>query len=186
LSETRFPLLSVRAGNPPQFTGPLARVLGPRVRDHALAKALGGLSRLSRGGERELFGMTAEVAPDGTFSARPTGPLGKLPEGKRAIEGVQKAVRGRGKPIIRRPHPNPLLKGEGARCSPNPTGRSPNPTGRSPNPTGCSPSPRGEGDVLIYTSYQPPIPSKPSMKLLGSRLAVEFEGHPQLTVCRAS
>ena len=39
------------------------------------------------------------------------------------------------------------------------------------------------GDTLIYTSYQPPVPTKASMKLLGSRLAVEMEGHPQPTVC---
>ncbi|MCX8053576.1 MAG: radical SAM protein [Armatimonadetes bacterium] len=39
------------------------------------------------------------------------------------------------------------------------------------------------GDVLIYTSYQPPIPTKASMKLLGSRLMLELTGHPQPTVC---
>lgn len=140
MSERHFRLLSVRPGNPPRFTGPLARVLGPRMVDHAIIRTLGSLSMLSRG-EMELLGMTTHVAPDGTFSARATGPLGKLPDAKRAIEGVQHAVRGRGKPIIRR------------------------------------------SDLLIYTSYQPPIPTKASMKLLGSRLAVEFEGHPQPTVC---
>lgn len=111
------------------------------MKDFAITKSLSSISKLSRHGEMELLGMTTQVDPDGTFSAKPTGPLGKLPEGKRAIEGVQKAVRSRGKPIIRR------------------------------------------GDSLIYTSYQPPIPTRASMKLLGSRLAVEFEGHPQPTVC---
>lgn len=141
MSETHFRLLSVIPGNPPQFTGPLARVLAPRVKDHAIIRALGLFSRLSRNGEIELLGMTTQVAPDGTFSCSATGPLGKLPDAKRAIQGVQNAVRGRGKPIIRR------------------------------------------GDLLIYTSYQPPIPTRASMKLLGSRLALEFDGHPQPTVC---
>lgn len=36
---------------------------------------------------------------------------------------------------------------------------------------------------LIYTSYQPPVPSNASMKLLGSRLSLELTGHPQPTVC---
>lgn len=141
MSEKHFRLLSIIPGRPSHFTGPLARVLGPRIKDHAIIKALGSLSRLSRSREIELLGMTTNVASDGTFSAHATGPLGKLPDAKRAVEGVQRAVRGRGKPIIRR------------------------------------------DDVLIYTSYQPPIPTKASMKLLGSRLAVEFEGHPQPTVC---
>lgn len=141
MSETHFPLLSIRSGSPPTFTGPLARVLGPRFEEHALVRALSSISRLSRNREIELFGMTTEVNADGTFSARPTGPLGKLPDAKRMIEGVQKTVQGRGKPIIRR------------------------------------------GDTLIYTSYQPPVPTKASMKLLGSRLAVEMQGHPQPTVC---
>ena len=139
--ETHFPLLSIRKGNPPMYVGPLARVLGPRMKDYPVAKALGTVSKLSRSGEVELFGMTATVDPDGTFTARPTGPLGKLPDGKKAIEGVQKAVRGRGKPIIRR------------------------------------------DDHLIYTSYQPPVPTKASMKLLGNHLSLVFEGHPQPTVC---
>lgn len=141
MSENHFPLLTISPGNPPKFSGPLARVLAPKIQDHALVKALGGLSRLSRGREMELFGMKTEVADDGTFSAWPTGPLGKLPEGKRAIEAVQKTVRGRGKPIMRR------------------------------------------GGTLVYTSYQPPIPTRASMKLLGSRLALEMDGHPQPTVC---
>lgn len=141
MSETHFPLLSIRPGSPPTFTGPLARVLGPRLKEHALVRALSSVTRLSRNREIELFGMTTEVDADGTFSAHPTGPLGKLPDAKRTIEGVQKTVRGRGKPIIRR------------------------------------------GDTLIYTSYQPPVPTKASMKLLGSRLAVAMEGHPQPTVC---
>ncbi len=38
-------------------------------------------------------------------------------------------------------------------------------------------------DTLIYTSYQPPIPTNASMKLLGNRLALELDGHPQPTVC---
>ena len=141
MSETHFALLCIHPGHPPTFTGPLARVLGPRVRNHAAVRALGSISRLSRRGEIELFGMTTTVDADGTFSARPTGPLGKLADGKWAIQGVQNAVRNRGKPIIRR------------------------------------------GNQLIYTSYQPPIPTRASMKLLGSKLAVEFEGHPQPTVC---
>jgi len=141
LSEKHFPLFSIRPGNPPRFTGPLARVLGPRMKDHAFAKTLSCLSMLAKSREIELLGMTTTVDADGTFSARPTGPLGKLPDTKRAIDGVEKTVRGRGKPILRR------------------------------------------SDTLIYTSYQPPIPTKASMKLLGSRLAVEIEGHPQPTVC---
>ncbi len=141
MSEKHFPLLIIRAGNPPVFSGPLARVLGPRMKDHKVVKALSSMSKLARNGEIELYGMTTNVEEDGTFSARATGPLGKLPEGRRAIEAVEKTVRGRGKPIARR------------------------------------------DDLLIYTSYQPPIPTKPSMKLMGARLAVEFEGHPQPTVC---
>jgi len=141
MSKAHFQLLSVTPGSPPQFSGPLARVLGPRVKDHPIMGALGSFSRLSRRSEMELLGMSTEVAADGTFSCRATGPLGMLPDTKRAVAGVQNAVRARGKPIIRR------------------------------------------GDLLIYTSYQPPIPTKASMKLLGSRLAIEFDGHPQPTVC---
>jgi len=141
VSEKHFRLLTIAPGNPPHFSGPLARTLGPRMKDHAIIKALGSFSRLARGGEMELLGMTTNVAPDGTFSCSATGPLGKLPDTKKAVEGVQNAVRGRGKPIIQR------------------------------------------DDLLIYTSYQPPIPTKASMKLLGSRLALELEGHPQPTVC---
>ena len=141
LNEKRFRLLSIRSGNPPQFAGPLARVLGPRMKDLAVTRALGALSRLSRSGEMELLGMTTQVTSEGRFSARATGPLGRLPDARKAVEGVQKAVQARGKPIIRR------------------------------------------GDTLIYTSYQPPIPTKASMKLLASRLALEMEGHPQPTVC---
>lgn len=38
-------------------------------------------------------------------------------------------------------------------------------------------------DTLVYTSYQPPVPTPASMKLLGSRLSYELTGHPQPTVC---
>lgn len=141
MSKQHFTLLKAKPGNPLQFSGPLARVLGPRLADNAIVKAAVNMARLKKNAEVELFGMRAEVAEDGTFSAWPTGPLGKLPDAKKAVEGVQRAIRNRGKPIIRR------------------------------------------GDQLIYTSYQPPIPSNPSMKLLGSRLALEFDKHPQPTVC---
>lgn len=36
---------------------------------------------------------------------------------------------------------------------------------------------------MVYTSYQPAVPTKASMKLLASRLSVELDGHPQPTVC---
>lgn len=141
MSDQHFRLLSLAPGDSLQFSGPLARVLGPRLKNHVTIRALGSLSKLSRGGEVELLGMNTEVAPDGTFSCCATGPLGMLPDAKRAVAGVQDAVRRRGKPIIRR------------------------------------------GNMLVYTSYQPPIPTKASMKLLASRLAIEFDGHPQPTVC---
>ena len=140
MSEKHFCLLSA-FGNPPRFLGPLARVLGPRIENNSIMKAIGSLSRLSRSNEIELLGMETNIAPDGTFSCHATGPLGKLPHTKRALESVQKAIRGRGRPIIR------------------------------------------HDDLLVYTSYQPPIPSNASMKLLASRLALEFDGHPQPTVC---
>lgn len=141
LGEQHFSLLHVEPGNPPKFGGPLARTLGSRLQDSRMVRAIASAAKLSRSGSIEIFGMSARVTEDGIFHAWPTGPLGKLPQGKKAIEGVQRAIRNRGKPIIRR------------------------------------------GDTLIYTSYQPPVPTKPSMKLLGSRLALEFDGHPQPTVC---
>lgn len=141
MSQQHFALLTARSADPVEFSGPLARVLGPRLRDNLLVRTLTSVSRLANRGEIEILGMNTEVAEDGTFSAWPTGPLGKLPDAKKAIQGVQRAVRNRGKPIIRR------------------------------------------GDQLIYTSYQPPVPTKASMKLLGSRLALEFDKHPQPTVC---
>ena len=141
LSEQHFPLLTIHHGNPSTFTGPLARVLGPRLQNNKMIKAMSSVSRLARGGEMELLGMTTDIDQEGTFSAWATGPMGKLPDAKKAVEGVQKAIRNRGKPIIQR------------------------------------------DNTLIYTSYQPPIPTKASMKLLGSRLSVELNGHPQPTVC---
>jgi len=85
--------------------------------------------------------MKTEVADDGTFSAWATGPMGQLPDAKKAVEGVQKAVRSRGKAIVRK------------------------------------------DDSLIFTTYQPPVPSPASMKLLGSHLSIQFDGHPLPTVC---
>ncbi len=136
----QFTLLKVKPGNQPEFSGPLAHVLSSRIKDNAVFKAAMAVSKL-RGGEIELLGMKTEVAEDDTFSAWATGPMSKLPDAQKAVEGVQRAVRSRGKPIIR------------------------------------------IGDSLIYTSYQPPVPSKPSMKLLGSRLSIELDGHPLPTVC---
>jgi len=106
-----------------------------------MVRAIASVSRLKRSGEIELLGMGTHVAEDGTFSAWPTGPLGVLPEARKAVEGVRDAVRNRGEAIARK------------------------------------------GDALIFTSYQPPVPTKASMKLLGSRLAQQLEGHPQPTVC---
>ncbi|MCE5198726.1 radical SAM protein [bacterium] len=139
--ERNFTLLSVKSGQPMQFGGPLANVLAPKLKDNAMIKAAASAAKL-KGGEIELLGMKTEVSDDGTFSAWPTGPMGKLPQAKKAVEGVQNAVRSRGKPLIR----------------------------------------RNDG-TLVYTSYQPPVPTKASMKLLGSRLSVELNGHPQPTVC---
>ena len=141
MGEQHFSLLKVRPGKEPEFSGPLARILGPRLADNKAVRAVASVSKLKKNAEVELFGVKTQVSEDGTFSARPTGILGKLPDAKKAIEGVEKAIRDRGKPIIRR------------------------------------------GDTLIYTSYQPPVPSKASMKLLGSRLSTELDGHPQPTVC---
>lgn len=136
-----FSLLRVRPGNSLEFSGPLASVMGPRLKDSRMVRTFASVSRLRGSGEAELLGMGTSVEEDGTFSAWPTGPMALLPQAKKAIEGVQRAIRNRGRPIIRRE------------------------------------------DSLIYTSYQPPVPSKASMKLLASRLAVELDGHPQPTVC---
>lgn len=141
MGSEHFSLLSVKPGDRMEFSGPLASVLAPRLRDNKIVKAVVALAGLKRGSEVELLGMDTAVSEDGVFSASATGPMGKLPDAKKAIAGVQEAVRKRGKPIIRR------------------------------------------GDTLIYTSYQPPLPTKASMKLLGSRLAIELDGHPQPTVC---
>ncbi|MCE5315557.1 MAG: radical SAM protein [Armatimonadota bacterium] len=137
-----FSLLRVRPGNPLRFSGPIARVMEPRLKDNKMIKAIASAGLLKGGGEIELLGMKTEIGDDETFSAWPTGPLGKLPDAKKAVEGVQKAIRNRGKPLI--------LRGDGA---------------------------------LVYTSYQPPVPTNASMKLLGSRLSLELDGHPQPTVC---
>jgi len=131
----------MKAGQESEFVGPIARAVGSRLRDNPIVKATAAALRLTGRQEVELLGMETEVADDDTFSARATGPLAVLPQARQAIEGVQNAVRNRGKPYARR------------------------------------------GDLLIYTSYQPPIPSKASMKLLGSRLMLELTGHPQPTVC---
>ncbi len=141
MGEQHFSLLCVKPGNPLRFDGPLARVLGPRLENNKAVKAIASVSKLKKNAGLELLGMNTNVEEDGTFSARPTGFLGKLPDAKKAIEGVQRAVRNRGKPIIHR------------------------------------------GDTMIYTSYQPPVPTKASIKLIGSRLAVQLDGRPQPTVC---
>ena len=141
MARQQFSLLTMKAGSEPEFAGPIARAIGSRLRDNPIVKATAAALRLTGRQEVELLGMETEVADDDTFSARATGPLAVLPQARQAIEGVQNAVRNRGKPYARR------------------------------------------GDLLIYTSYQPPIPSKASMKLLGSRLMLELTGHPQPTVC---
>lgn len=141
MAEQHFALLRVRSGEKLQFSGPIARAIGCRLEDNRIVKAVAAASKLTRSGEVELLGMGTRVEPDGTFSAWPTGPMAVLPDAKKAVEGVQRAVRNRGKAYARR------------------------------------------GDLLIYTSYQPPIPSKASMKLLGSRISLETTGHPQPTVC---
>lgn len=140
LEEKHFTLLSINPSTR-EFSGPLARVLGPRLKDNKIVNTVVSVGALARRREIELLGMKTRVDDDDTFSAWPTGPLGVLPDAKKAIEGVQRAVRNRGKPYARRDH------------------------------------------TLIYTSYQPPVPTKASMKLLGSRLAHELDGHPQPTVC---
>ena len=141
MARQHFSLLTMKAGQESEFVGPIARAVGSRLRDNPIVKATAAALRLTGRQEVELLGMETEVADDDTFSARATGPLAVLPQARQAIEGVQNAVRNRGKPYARR------------------------------------------GDLLIYTSYQPPIPSKASMKLLGSRLMLELTGHPQPTVC---
>ena len=141
MGEQHFSLLRVKPGNPLHFDGPLARVLGPRLENSKAVKAIASVAKLKKNAGLELLGINTNVGEDGTFAARPTGLLGKLPDAKKAIEGVQRAIRNRGKPIIRR------------------------------------------GDTMIYTSYQPPVPTKASMKLMGSRLAADLNGHPQPTVC---
>ncbi|MHB9037997.1 MAG: radical SAM/SPASM domain-containing protein [Armatimonadota bacterium] len=137
-----FSLLKVKPGNPLHFSGPIARVLGPRLKDSKMIKAIASAGVLKGGGEIELLGMKTETGDDGAFSAWATGPMGKLPHAKKAVDAVQKAVRNRGKPLTTR-----------------------------------------EDGTLVYTSYQPPVPTNASMKLLGSRLSVELDGHPQPTVC---
>ncbi len=136
-----FSLLRMKPGPNPEFLGPLARALGPRLQENAAVKTAASALRFTSKNEVELLGVETEVAEDDTFSARATGPLSLFPQAKKAVEGVQNAIRDRGKPYARR------------------------------------------GDLLIYTSYQPPIPTKASMKLLGSRLMLELSGHPQPTVC---
>lgn len=140
MAAQHFSLLRAKPGRPVEFSGPLARVLKPKLASSILVRVLASAGRLTRSGDVELLGMDTEVAGD-LFSARATGLLGRTPDAKRAIEGVEKAVRNRGKPIMRR------------------------------------------NGALVYTSYQPPVPTKASMKLLGSRLALELDGHPQPTVC---
>ncbi|NLN75185.1 MAG: radical SAM protein [Armatimonadetes bacterium] len=140
--ERHFPLLSVRGGNRVEFSGPLARVLSPRLKDNAAVKAyISTVGRLKRGRQIELLGMTTQITDSDVFLASATGPMSSIPDAKRAVKSVQDAVQRRGKPIIKR------------------------------------------NDTLIYTSYQPPIPTSASMKLLGNHLALELDGHPQPTVC---
>ena len=141
VAEQRFSLLRVRAGQGPQFSGPLARALGPSLKGNPIARALASVSKLYPSGEIELLGMKTRVEKDDTFSAWATGPLSIVPRAKRAVDGVQQAIRRRGKPYARR------------------------------------------GDTLVFTSYQPPVPTNASMKLLGSRLELELRGHPEPTVC---
>ena len=141
MNEQHFTLLKAKPGNPIEFSGPIARVLSPRLRDNKIVKTALSISGIKGNKEIELLGMDTQVDENGEFSAWPTGPMGRLPNAKKAVEGVVRAIRNRGKPIICR------------------------------------------DDTLIYTSYQPPVPTKASMKLLGSRLALELDGHPQPTVC---
>jgi len=142
LRTEHFSLLKVKPGSPLQFSGPIARVLAPHLKHNKMIKAIAAAGMLKGGSEIELLGMKTEISTDGTFSAWPTGPMGKLPQSKQAAEGVQSAIRKRGKPIMVR-----------------------------------------DNGTLVYTSYQPPVPTKASMKLLGSRLSLELNGHPQPTVC---
>lgn len=141
MHEEHFPLLTCHPGNPARYTGPLAKVLGRRMKRNMLNWLVGPLAKITGTDAMELLGMDTCVDNDGLFSAWPTGPMGALPAAKKAIAGVRKAVRDRGKPIMRR------------------------------------------GNTLVYTTYQPPVPTKASMKLMGSRLAFEMDGHPQPTVC---
>ncbi|MCE5324133.1 radical SAM protein [bacterium] len=136
-----FSLLKVKPGSPLHFSGPIARVFGSHLKDNKLVKAIAAAGTLKGGREIELLGMKTVIAEDGMFSASPTGPMGKLPQAKEAVEGVQNAIRNRGKPLMMR------------------------------------------NGTLVYTSYQPPVPTNASMKLLGSRLSLEMDGHPQPTVC---
>jgi len=139
--EEHFPLLVYYPSNRPAFAGPLARVLGKRLNKNMLNWLAKPVAKIAGTDAIELLGMDTCVDDDGMFSTWPTGPMGMLPAAKKAIAGVQKAVRDRGKPIMRR------------------------------------------GDTLVYTTYQPPVPTRASMKLLGSRLAYEMDGHPRPTVC---
>ena len=75
MSSEHFSLLSVRSGDRLEFTGPLARVLAPRLRDNKIVKAVVALAGLKRGSEVELVGMDTQVSEDGVFSASPTGPM---------------------------------------------------------------------------------------------------------------
>lgn len=141
MAENTFTLLNAKGGNDTEFSGPLANVLGPRLKGNKVIRTALNIAKLKGKASIEVLGMRTKVDENGVFSAWATGPLSVLPIVKKAVEGVQKAVRSRGKPIIIR------------------------------------------NNTLIYTSYQPPVPTKASMKLLGSRLAYELDGHPQPTVC---
>lgn len=140
--ENHFQLLVLSNQNPIEFSGPLARVLSPHLKNNAMVKAYTStIGRFKRGNQIELLGMTTQISDDGVFLASATGPMSSIPDAKKAVQSVEGAVRRRGKPIIRR------------------------------------------YDTLIYTSYQPPVPTKASMKLLGNHLALVMDGHPQPTVC---
>ncbi len=141
MATQRFSLLKMKPGRRPEFIGPLARALGPRLASNKILRLAAIALAATEMDEVELLGMETDVSEDGTFSARAIGPLAMLPLAKKAVEGVQTAIRKRGKPYAMR------------------------------------------NGTLIFTSYQPPVPSNASMKLLGSRLMLQFTGHPQPTVC---
>lgn len=141
MREEHFSLLVYHPGESEKFSGPLALILKNKLKSRALKWVAGPLAKISGNDEVELLGIDTCVGDNNEFTALPTGMFSALPQAKKAIAGVQNAVRGRGKPIIVR------------------------------------------DGTLIYTSYQPPIPSRPSMKLLASKLAHEMDGHPLPTVC---